>query len=157
MAGFPSVRKGNKLGEVAKQPRPGIPLTASVPDDEIARLLRHYHGNISRVADKLGTTRNTLRRRIDNNPELRAIKEETRERLIDDLEECSWHKALQGDTIMQLFLLKTIGKSRGYDQNDNSHAAQDVARAAFDFVLNRSKNPVTTLTPSCQPNQIESN
>ena len=37
-------------------------------------------------------------------------------------------------------MLKTQGRSRGYDQ-DMRDNAQDIARAAFDFVMNRSKNP----------------
>ncbi len=143
---FPSVKKGNKIGEVARKPMPGVPLDPN----EIARLLVYYHGNISRVADKMGTCRGSVRRRIDNSPELTALKKECRERFLDDLEECSWHKALQGDTIMQLFLLKTIGKQRGYDQNDNANAAQDIAKAAFEFVLNKSKNPAQPVDNAVQ-------
>lgn len=144
---FPSVKRGNKVGEVAKKPMPGVPLN----EDDIERLLRYYHGNISRVADKLGTCRGTVRRRIDNSPHLSAVKTECRERFIDDLEECSWHKALNGDTIMQLFLLKTIGKARGYDQDNNQNASQDLVKAAFEFVINRTQNPAIQCEPSIKP------
>lgn len=146
MAGYPSTKKGNKLGEKAKAPRPGIPFDK----EEVIKLLKHYHGNLSRVADKLGGTRQGLRRFIDRDAELKDYLLECRERFIDTLEECSWHKAIGGDTVMQLFLLKTIGKTRGYDQDSNQNAAQDIAKAAFDFVINKTKNPAAPLTHSCE-------
>jgi len=134
MAGFP---KGpNKLGEKAREPRPGVP----VDKDLIIEFLRKFNGNISRTADKIGMSRYSLARRIDNDPELTTVKLETRERFIDTLEDCSWNKAVDGDTVMQLFLLKTIGKHRGYNQ-DSENTTQDIAKAAFDFVINRTKNP----------------
>ncbi len=136
MAGFP---KGDqRLGDKSKQPRPGVPLDKQ----EIERLLRHYHGNLSRTADKLGTTRYALRRLIDNDPHLQQVLQETRERFIDELEETSWHKALQGDTVMSLFLLKTIGKERGYEQDSNKDRGHAIATAAFDYIMNCTKSPV---------------
>ena len=137
MAGFP--KGAQRLGEKAKQPRPGVPLDKN----EIERLLRHYHGNLSRVGDKLGTTRYTIRRVIDGDQHLQQVLKECRERFIDELEETSWHKALQGDTVMSLFLLKTIGKDRGYEQDSNKDRGHAIATAAFDYIMNRSKNPAS--------------
>lgn len=141
---YPSPK--NKLGETARNPLPGIPLCKI----QIEKLLRYYHGNISRTADKLGCTRQALNLRINKDPHLTQVKIDCRERFIDDLEECSWHKALQGDTVMQLFLLKTIGRHRGYDQDDVRTAAQDIAKAAFEFVTNRTKNPAVSFTHTPQ-------
>ena len=127
-----------KLGEKAKRPSL-VPLMPMLKDD-IITWLRKFNGNISRTADKLGCTRFTLHRIIDKDEDLKIVKEETRERFIDTLEDCSWNKALDGDTTMQLFLLKTIGRKRGYDQNEQT-SSSDIAKAAFEFVLNKSKNP----------------
>lgn len=134
MAGFP--KPSERLAEKAKSPRPGIPLDK----DLIIEFLRKFNGNISRTADKMGTSRYALANRIDNDSELTKVKHETRERFIDTLEDCSWNKAVDGDTVMQLFLLKTIGKHRGYNQ-DSENTTQDIAKAAFDFVINKTKNP----------------
>ncbi len=133
MVGYPK----HKVGEKAKRPHQGLPLLA----EDIAHLLRYYHGNVSRVADKLGTDRSSIRKFIDRNPQLGEVLKETRERTIDSLEECSWHKALQGDTSMIMFLLKTIGRDRGYDIMEKNQSL-DVAKAAFEFIKNQSKNPV---------------
>ena len=47
------------------------------------------------------------------------------------------------DTTLQLFLLKTQGKSRGYDQDEAKNAAKDIATAAFDFIVSKSKQSTT--------------
>lgn len=140
MAGFPRDENNRQLGDKAKQPRPGIPLDKK----EIERLLRHYHGNISRTADKLGTTRTGVRNVINSDPHLQQVLHETRERFIDELEETAWHKALQGDTVLNLFLLKTIGKERGYEQDSNKDRGHAIATAAFDYIMNRTKNPASS-------------
>ena len=90
MAGFPSVKKGNKLGEKAKQPRPGITLDRNT----ILDLIKKYYGNLSRVADAMGTTRYTIKRRCDADAELKQALEDARERIIDELEESVWDRAL---------------------------------------------------------------
>lgn len=138
MAGYPSKAKGNILGEKAKQPRPGVPLIKN----DIKTLIVQSHGNLSRVADALGSTRTSVRRVIDKDPELKDLLEEARERRIDLLEDSCWEDAINSrDTAMRCFLLKTQAKHRGYDQDDAKNAAKDIATAAFDFIINKSKNP----------------
>ena len=137
MAGFP--KKGvNKLGEIAKQPRPGITLDKTT----MLRLIHEQHGNLSRVADIMGTTRYTLRDRCDKDAELMQALKDARERQLDQLEASCFDRAIESnDTTLQLFLLKTQGKSRGYEQSEAQNAAKDIATAAFDFIVNKSKNP----------------
>ena len=138
MAGFPSVKKGNKLGEKAKRPMPGIPLCKNT----LLELIATYKGNLSRIADALGTTRGCVRRRCQNDQELSDALEDARERMIDNLEDCVWLRAEESkDTALQLFLLKTQARHRGYDQDEAKNAAKDIATAAFDFIINKSKNP----------------
>jgi hypothetical protein len=49
MAGFPSVAKGNKIGEKAKRPLPGIPFDKNL----LLELIAKHRGNLSRVAEAL--------------------------------------------------------------------------------------------------------
>ena len=138
MAGFPHVNKGNKIGEKAKRPKPGIPLVK----ETLLELIKKHKGNLSRVADTLGTTRVSVRNRINADPELKDCLDESRERWLDDIEESVLSRANESnDTALQCFVLKTQGKHRGWEQDDNKSAAKDVATAAFDFIVNRSKNP----------------
>ena len=93
-----------------------------------------------RVADTLGTTRTAVRHRCDNDKELGDALYAARERVLDELEASCFEDAINTrDTALRCFLLKTQGKSRGYDQNEAQNAAKDIATAAFDFIVNKSK------------------
>lgn len=66
----------------------------------------------------------------------------SRERWIDDIEESVLSRAYDSnDTALQCFVLKTQGKHRGWEQSEAQNAAKDIATAAFDFIVNKSKNP----------------
>lgn len=136
MAGFPSKAKGNQRGEVAKQPHPGVPLDKEM----MLKLIREEGGNLSRVADRMGSNRYVIRRRCDGDEDLKQALEDARERRIDDLEKSCWDDAIESrDTALRCFLLKTQAKHRGYDQDEAKNAAKDIATAAFDFIINKSK------------------
>ncbi len=135
---FPSKKKGNLIGETATRPLPGIPLNRETIKD----LIPKCNGNLSRIAESMGTTRGTVRNRINNDEELKLLLEDIRERRIDILEDACFQDAVEGrDTGLRCFLLKTQARHRGYDQDDNKNAAKDIATAAFDFIVNKSKNP----------------
>jgi hypothetical protein len=105
-------------------------------------LIRQEHGNLSRVADIMGTNRYVIRRRVDDDEELKTCLKDARERQLDQLEQSCFDRAIEtNDTTLQLFLLKTQGKSRGYEQSEAQNTAKDIATAAFDFIVNKSKNP----------------
>lgn len=134
MAGFP---KGDqRIGDKAKRPKPGMPLDKNVISDLIVKT----GGNLSRVADAIGSSRGAVRNLVDRYPELQELLSQSRERQIDELEESVWDRAKKSqDTALQLFLLKTQAKHRGYDQDEAKNAAKDIATAAFDFIVNKSK------------------
>ena len=136
MAGFP---KGpNRLAEKAKRPKPGIPLDHKI----VAELVVKHAGNVSRVADTLGCNRASVRNMIDRHPDLKALLADTRERWIDDIEESVLTRARESnDTALQCFVLKTQAKARGWEQSEAQNTAKDIATAAFDFIVNKSKNP----------------
>lgn len=138
MAGFPSKAKGNLKGETAKQPRPGIPLDKNL----LLKLITEYHGNLSKVADCIGSTRYSIRDRCEKDPELMKCLEDARERRLDRIEQSVWDRAEDSnDTALQCFILKTQGRHRGWEQDDAKNTAKDIATAAFDFILNKSKSP----------------
>lgn len=107
-------------------------------------LIPKYDGNLSKIADIMGTTRYTLRDRCDKDPELMRALEEARERKLDRLEAAVYERAEEGnDTTLQIFLLKTQGKHRGFDQSESQHTAKDIATAAFDYIINKDKTSKT--------------
>lgn len=130
MAGFPK----KQLGDKAKRPMPGIPLDKKV----ILDLIGKHRGNVSRIADMMGTTRTGLRNVIDKDPTLQDALKAARERWLDDIEESVLSRAHESnDTALQCFVLKTQGRHRGWDQDDQRNATKEVANAAFEFILNR--------------------
>lgn len=138
MVGFPSLKKGNKIGEKAKRPKPGCPLNKEV----IADLITKCQGNLSLVADTIGSTRGAVRNVVDRHPDLQELLKQSRERILDELEKSVFQRAVESnDTTLQLFVLKTQGKHRGWEQSEAQNTAKDIATAAFDFILNKSKNP----------------
>jgi hypothetical protein len=141
MAGFPTVRSGSKRGEVAKRPKPGIPLDPNV----VEKLIIQSSGNLSMVADAIGSCRGVVRNVVDRHPHLQEVLKQCRERQLDQLEQTVFDRALEtNDTCLQIFLLKTQGKHRGYDQSEAQHAAKDIATAAFDFIISKSGQPRIT-------------
>ena len=127
MAGFPKQKN-------AKRPKPGCTFDKKVIHD----LITQCDGNVTRVADTIGASRGGVRGFIDKHPELVELVRQARERQLDQLEQSCFDRAIEtNDTTLQLFLLKTQGKSRGYDQNEAQHAARDIATAAFDFIVSK--------------------
>jgi hypothetical protein len=138
VAGFPTVAKGNKLGEKAKAPKPGMPFDKNMILQQICK----YEGNLSRVADSIGSSRGAVRNYVDKHEDVKQVLKDCRERQIDDLEDSVFQRAKDSnDTTLQLFVLKTQGKHRGWEQSEAQNAAKDIATAAFDFIVNKSKNP----------------
>jgi hypothetical protein len=90
----------------------------------------------------MGSCRGSVRNVVDKDEELKQVLKDCRERQIDDLEESVFQRAKDSnDTTLQLFVLKTQGKHRGWEQSEAQNAAKDIATAAFDFIINKSKNP----------------
>lgn len=136
MAGYPSLKKGNQSGEKAKRPLPGVPLDKK----SILPLITKHRGNVSKIADSLGCCRQTVRRVIDNDKELKEAHLASRERWIDDIEESVLSRAHKSnDTALQCFVLKTQARHRGWDQDEQRNAATDVAKAAFEFITSKAK------------------
>lgn len=136
MAGFPSTAKGNRRADIAKRPHAGVALDENV----IAKLIVQHTGNVSRVADAMGSCRGSVSRVIEKSQHLKDLLKQQRERQLDELEQSVFDRAIESqDTTLQLFLLKTQGKSRGYDQDEAKQAAKEVANAAFEFIVSKTK------------------
>lgn len=115
----------------------------------INALIVKYAGNLSRVADSIGSSRGAVRNFVDRHEELKTLLIDCRERQIDELEESVFQRAVKSqDTTLQLFVLKTQAKHRGWEQSEAQNTAKDIATAAFDFIVNKSKNPAEPTSPS---------
>ena len=131
-------RQTEQRGDKARNPHPGIPY----PHDLVLQLITTHKGNVSRVADAIGASRYSMHDAIMRNPILKQALSDERERYIDKIELSVLQRAHEGtDTQLQKFVLQTQAKHRGWGDDSNKEIASTLAREAFDFVVNRSKNP----------------
>jgi len=86
-------------------------------DSQIIEALKEHRGIIKYAAKALGVPRSTIYRRIQKSQKLKEAFNEAREDLIDEVENALiWKAILEGDITAIIFLLKTIGKHRGYGE-----------------------------------------
>lgn len=128
--------KKNIKGEVARKALPGVAVDPHVVMD----LLKQYNGVIAHVADHIGCNRHTVAAIVERYPDVKQACVDARERLIDFVEETYIDKAIKGDSINCAFILKTLGRKRGWveDVKEQNNVLQQV----IGIVFNKSKSPV---------------
>lgn len=88
--------------------------------DIVATKLVELSGNVSAVARSLGVTRQAVQKVIKKYSDLREILDECRETLIDNVESAVYKNALDGNVPAGIFILKTLGRDRGYTEKEES-------------------------------------
>ena len=81
---------------------------------QIAHALEAKAGNITQAARALGVTRDALHKRIAKSEELQRLVIASREELVDIAESTIRKNIRKGDVASTIFVLKTLGKNRGY-------------------------------------------
>jgi len=84
--------------------------------EQIAEALTNSKGSKSRAARILNTTLITLDKYIKKNKRLQEILNERREALLDMSEEVLTKRLAGGDIVVAQFILRTIGRDRGYGE-----------------------------------------
>lgn len=81
---------------------------------QIGAALTAKAGNVSEAARALGVTRWGLQKRINQSAELQQVLKDAREEMVDIAESVARQEIRNGNTAMTIFVLKTLGKERGY-------------------------------------------
>lgn len=84
--------------------------------EEMAAALTRNDGRVYVTAKELRITAQAIYKRMDENPELKAIVEDARGELVDIAESALKKKVQEGDTAAIIFVSKTLGKERGYTE-----------------------------------------
>ena len=92
--------------------------------DKLIAAMRQYNGNISAVARAFKTNRQKIYDFMEQHPTVKRAREEARESMLDNAESALYRQALNGDTTALIFLLKTQGYQRGYQERQ--HVTMDV-------------------------------
>jgi hypothetical protein len=87
---------------------------AGVAEVDIVVALIIFNGNYRKCAAALRRTRNFILSHVERNDELRELRSDIREGLIDDIEELVFEQARSGDGTQARFVLQTQAKERGY-------------------------------------------
>jgi hypothetical protein len=84
--------------------------------ETVEHALRATMGNVSAAADRLGVTRTGLYAAIERHG-LTEVLHESRQRIVDLAETKLYEEIEAGNPSLIVFALKTLGKSRGYQDN----------------------------------------
>jgi hypothetical protein len=91
--------------------------------EQVAKAITDAHGIVAVAARALGVHRVTIERYVDKYPSVSIAKQQAREGIID-LAEGELYKAIsRGELAAIFFLLKTIGKNRGYTERQEMTGA----------------------------------
>ncbi len=102
--------------------------------DQVAEALRKGDGILSVAAEMLGCHRNTIYNYLKDHPELKDIVEECRETLVDEAEQILLKKIKEEEDIRcVMFVLRTLGRHRGYRSHRGYAAEESGKKHTHDF------------------------
>ncbi len=132
----------NTMSDNFKYPKPLKKKVDAIKDEDIAKALWATKGLQYLAAEMLGCSPGLVCLRIKESPYLQAVVYDAREKRIDLAEKALSRLIEQDDTTAILFLLKTIGKKRGYEQE-----VQKVvdAKDYLDLAISQMKNQTKEL------------
>lgn len=81
---------------------------------EVRESLEKWKGNMAAVGRAFGVTRQAVWLFCDKHEGLKEYQRELREEFVDNVESGLYKNAISGNVAAQIFILKTLGKDRGY-------------------------------------------
>ena len=78
----------------------------------IEKAIQTHNGNITYVAKSLGTSRQTIYKKIGASATLQDALAEARDTMVDNVESSLYAQALSGNTTAMIFFLKSTLKTR---------------------------------------------
>jgi hypothetical protein len=99
------------------------------------KAIKGTRGIITRIAEKLGTTRKSVYEYMEKHPELQNDINQEKERLIDMAEHNLYSRIEENDWKATSFLLSTLGKDRGFTERvENVQEFKEKPVFQVDFV-----------------------
>jgi hypothetical protein len=91
---------------------------------QVIDALRTHHGLLALAADELGCSRQTLYNYAERYPLVATVLADERERLVDVAESGLYYHLLERAPWAIAFVLKSLGRGRGYGESDTRPASQ---------------------------------
>lgn len=112
--------------------------------EQVRKALQDADGMISTAAEVLGCTYQTVCNYINADEQAKEILEESRRRGREKLRQTAYEKALNGDTTMLIFLLKTLCRNEGYVEGKPQEARRAIPGAVKE-IMQRVLNGETSV------------
>jgi hypothetical protein len=118
-----------------------IPKVSNVPPikqerysaEEVAAALLRSKGLVTVAAQQLGCVPKTVRQYIDRYPTVAAALKEAREGILDMTEARLYQAANEGEQWAVTFVLKNLGKDRGYSERSELHHSGTIGTYIVDL------------------------
>lgn len=104
--------------------------TPTEEEKALGELLIKMRGNISATSRGCSLSRRSVYRRIQKSAYLNAVMKEAREIFLDEAESVLIHHIQQNNLIAAIFVLKTLGKHRGYSEKTEMNMKAKVMTVA---------------------------
>lgn len=130
-----------------RSPRPRKVRIHAKPEEDIAKAIRDNMGLLYLAAEQVGLDGSTVTERVQKSPYLQKVVAESREKRLDVAEKNLSRLVGQDNLGAICFILKTLGKSRGYQENSQLTVAADISQT-FENIMKQ-------LDKSLKPQQIE--
>ena len=128
-----------------KIPKPRKVKIDAKPEEDIAQAIRDNRGLLYLAAEQVGLKGSTITERVQKSPYLQEAVHESRENRLDRAEK-SLSRLVDQDNLGAIcFILKTLGKSRGYQENSQLTVAADISQTFENIMkqLDKSLKPQT--------------
>ena len=119
-------------------------MTKKVSDVEVEAALKKNRGIYGPAANDLGITRSALVERVENNPNLKRLREEIDELILDNCEVVIFDAADTDKGLTARWLAERKGKHRGYG-NQVQATLDEKQLEAFVFAFGGDANKLRTL------------
>ena len=123
----------------------------------VAATLQELEGNISAVARRFNVARNSVIDLIERHPSLQQVLRDAREGMLDAAENSLLKAARSGEAWAVCFVLKTLGRARGYIERHEINATETIRRQIVEEIVdvqithradNNPPAPSSTSVPS---------
>lgn len=103
---------------------------------DVESQLQEHKGNMAAVGRALCVSRQAVWKYVQDHEALKEIQKELQQSFIDEVESELYNQALKGNVTAQIFILKTLGKDRGYVERQELTGKDGVELPALNVIIN---------------------
>lgn len=114
--GIPAEDKPIDTETAREEPKPRRSTANRMSIQSVTDALKKTLGNMAAAANLLNVSRGSIYHFVKTHPSLKQVVIDTRETFVDNVESALYRNALNDNVAAQIFIMKTLGKERGYTE-----------------------------------------